>query len=154
MGTLHSLPPAPKMSKPLHQENDIIKTGGGNGGGENMLEARVAKLEANVEHIASDTKDIKENLRSTSKDVATLKTDMALSRQDLSGIKGDAGTLKTDLSTLLTRVTDLEKAVNSFKTTIKVSAGIVSGAIVIFGAIAGPYLAKIASILNALALKN
>jgi len=127
---------------------------GGNGGGDDMLEARVAKLEANVEHIASDTNEIKLNLRVTSSDVAELKTDTALSKRDIADIKADTNSLKQDFITMNAQVSGLNSSINSFKTTIKVSAWVISAAVVVLGAIAGPYLAKIASILNELALKS
>lgn len=100
-----------------------------------MLEARVAKLEANVEHIASDTNEIKLNLRVTSSDVAELKTDTALSKRDIADIKFNTSSLKQDFITMNGRVSDLETSINSFKTTIKVSVGVISAAVVVFGII-------------------
>lgn len=141
-----------------HIENEIVrnhnsKNGSGNGGDGGMLEARVAKLEANVEHIASDATEIKQNLKTTSSDVSKLVTDLALSKKDIEDIKTATSSLKQDLANFDGRILTLEKSITSFKTTIKVSAAVISTAVVIFGLIAGPYLAKIASIINSLALK-
>ncbi|MFU2145887.1 hypothetical protein ACM55O_06160 [Hafnia paralvei] len=136
------------LSKPPH----TVKNG--DGGGNDMLEARVAKLEANVEHIASDTTDIKMNLRKTSSDVSDLKTELALTKRDTTDIKANTDANKANFEVLATRMKEVEDSINSFKTTVKVGVGVISAAVVIFGIIAGPYLAKIAQIINSLALKN
>ncbi len=127
---------------------------GGNGGGDDMLEPRVARLEANVAHIASDVTDIKADLRLSMADLSTLKVDLALAKRDVSDIKSDTGLLKTDFKTITSRLDGVEESIRSFKTTVKASAAVISLALVVFGFIAGPYLAKIATILNALALKS
>lgn len=65
---------------------------GGDGGGDNVLEPRVAKLESHVEHIQRDTTDIKQKLERVADDVNDLKVSMAslAGRQDTFDIKLDS----------------------------------------------------------------
>lgn len=140
---------------PFTDHKETFYTGGGNGGGGgSKMEARVAKLESDVEHIASYTTDIKMNLRKTSSDVSDLKTELALTKRDTSDIKANTDANKAEFEALTTRMKGVEDSINSFKTTVKVGVGVISAAVVVFGVIAGPYLAKIAEIINSLALKN
>lgn len=140
---------------PFADHQETFYTGGGNGGGGgSKMEARVAKLESDVEHIASDITDIKINLRKMSSDVSDLKTELALTKRDTSDIKTNIDASKAKFEALAIRMKKVEDSINSFKTTVTVGVGVISVAVVVFGAIAGPYLAKIAEIINSLALKN
>ncbi|WP_373225189.1 hypothetical protein [Enterobacter cloacae complex sp. ESBL7] len=127
--------------------------GSGNGGGGNM-EARVAKLEATIEHIASDVTDIKTEARQISTNVSSLKTDVELIKYDIGTLRTKNEEFSNELKELERKIDAIGTSVNSFKTTMKVSASVLSAAIVVFGVIAGPYLEKIVTILNGMALKN
>ena len=54
--------PEPSVAPAAPLEYDKVEPGG-NGGGGNMTEARIARLESDVEHIKNDIGDIKQDLR-------------------------------------------------------------------------------------------
>ncbi|AJC66874.1 hypothetical protein W909_12630 [Dickeya zeae EC1] len=54
---------------------------GGNGGGDGMLETRVAKLESDVEHIKRDVTDIKVDFKAANVDISTIKQDIAVLKE-------------------------------------------------------------------------
>lgn len=76
MGTLHSLPSASNSTHPTGQENDIIKTGGGNGGGDDMLQ-RVKDLEKDVQSMKTDIAVMRSNY-ATKTDVSDAKNSIIL----------------------------------------------------------------------------
>lgn len=55
-----------RVVKPHETADDYVKdrTGGGNGGGSDMIEVRVAKLETDVEYIKRDISEIKNDVKS------------------------------------------------------------------------------------------
>lgn len=59
--------------KPSSPHNDE-RYGGGSGGGDNMLEARVAKLEADVEYIKRDITEVKSDIKSIDSRLGTIET--------------------------------------------------------------------------------
>lgn len=74
-------------------------TNGGDGGGDNVLAPRVARLESHVEHILRDTTDIKQKLERVADGVNDLKVSMAslAGRQDAFDIKLDSMDKKLEL---------------------------------------------------------
>ena len=64
---------------PFNSELPTIRRHGGDGGGDDMLEARVAKLEANVE-------DIKTNLAEMRADILDLRNALSDTRRDVAVI--------------------------------------------------------------------
>lgn len=61
------IPPKPtalENSQPLRQHGNQKASGGGDGGGSNMLESRVARLESDVSQIKSDVADMKVEMHS------------------------------------------------------------------------------------------
>lgn len=155
---------------------DFPQHGGGSSGGGDMFEARIAKLEAIAEHTASDVTDIKSDAKIMLSDLSVMKTDIALIKRDgdslraelkqssdsLRGelkrssdeLRSETAALRLDVSNLTKRMVAVEGTISSFTLTIKVGVAIVSAAIVAFGFIAGPYLAKIVSILNSMAIQS
>ncbi|HHL0178381.1 hypothetical protein [Klebsiella pneumoniae] len=73
--------------------NDTLPLyGSSGGGGDDMLEARVAKLEADVENI---------------------KTNLAEARVDIRELVGTSSTTKTDVSTILQKLVDIDEKIGS-----------------------------------------
>lgn len=72
-----------KVVKPHEtaDDYDIVKHGGGNGGGDDMIE-RVKKLEEKVSTLVTDIAVIKSNY-ATSSDVASVKIEIANAKADL-----------------------------------------------------------------------
>ncbi|MBB6117870.1 putative coiled-coil protein SlyX [Rahnella inusitata] len=66
--------------------------GDGNGGGDDMLEARVAKLEADVENI---------------------KTNIAETRMDIRELTKSTSSIRTDVSTMLQKLVDIDEKLSS-----------------------------------------
>lgn len=90
---VHPFPTTPST------QDRISKVGGpGDGGGDDVLEPRVAKLESHVEHIQRDTTDIKQKLERVADDVSDLKVSMAAlaGRQDAFDIKLDTMDKKSE----------------------------------------------------------
>ncbi|MCX4103670.1 hypothetical protein OR620_07735 [Aeromonas hydrophila] len=85
-------------SRPSVAGKDNGGASGGDGGGGNVLEPRVAKLESHVEHIQRDTTDIKQKLERVADDVSDLKVSMAAlaGRQDAFDIKLDTMDKKSE----------------------------------------------------------
>lgn len=144
---------------------DFPQHSGGSSGGGDMFEARIAKLEATAEHIASDVTDIKSDAKTMLSDLSVVKTDIALIKRDGDSLRGElkqssddlrseTTALRLDVSDLTKRMVAVEGTISSFTLTIKVGVAVVSAAIVAFGFIAGPYLAKIVSILNGMAIQS
>ncbi|MGG2143469.1 hypothetical protein [Symbiopectobacterium sp. RP] len=79
----------------LYQER--LKSSDG-GGGDDMLETRVAKLESDVEYIKRDVSDLKTDVRGLSNDVSAIKVDVAKSLQTIADINGRMA-LKSDITT-------------------------------------------------------
>lgn len=144
-----------KMDENVHWVDFPKHTGnGGGGGGSDMLEPRVAKLEAIAEHIASDVTDIKSDGKTMLSDLSSLKTDVALIRRDGDDLRSDSSASRADVASITKRLDEVEKTLSSLTITFKVGCGVLSAAIAVFGYLAGPYLTKIASILNGLAIQN
>jgi|SRR5471030_1456930 len=57
------------------QPHNLVKTGSG-GGGDDMIEARVARLESDVEYIKRDVSDIKATLSSVNTRVIGIETSL------------------------------------------------------------------------------
>lgn len=83
MGTLHSLRPSNTPDELPSSYSDRIGKGSGNGGGDNMLEARVAKLEADVENIKTNLMETRADIRDLTKNSASTKTDVSTILQKL-----------------------------------------------------------------------
>lgn len=66
--------------------------GDGNGGGDDMLEARVAKLEADVENI---------------------KANLAETRMDVRELTKSTSSIRTDVSTMLQKLVDIDEKLSS-----------------------------------------
>ncbi|MGV8001199.1 hypothetical protein QPK14_03365 [Photorhabdus temperata subsp. temperata] len=62
-----------------------FKQGGGNGGGDGMLEARVARLESDVEHIKKSIDEIKLDFRDAKKDISATAKKIAEMEPSLLG---------------------------------------------------------------------
>lgn len=69
-----------------HENNASFEHDGGNGGGGNMLEARVAKLEADVENIKVNLSEARMDIRELTKSSASIKTDISTVLQKLKDI--------------------------------------------------------------------
>lgn len=80
MGTIHSIN-ANSSSMQVEGSDDILRFGGGDGGGDDMHE-RVKKLEEMVSTLATDIAVIKSNY-ATNVDVASVKTEIANAKADL-----------------------------------------------------------------------
>ncbi|MGU9865418.1 hypothetical protein [Kluyvera ascorbata] len=77
MGEVFQLP----LSSPSVEKQSLephTKDHGGNGGGDDMLEARVAKLEANVEDIKANLAEARSDIRDLRNAVADTKRDIAV----------------------------------------------------------------------------
>ncbi|EPW0180487.1 hypothetical protein ACXWHM_002274 [Enterobacter hormaechei] len=77
MGEVFQLP----LSSPSVEKRTLephTKDDGGNGGGDDMLEARVAKLEANVEDIKANLAEARADIRDLRNAVADTKRDVAV----------------------------------------------------------------------------
>ncbi|OAE43152.1 hypothetical protein A7J58_02605 [Enterobacter cloacae] len=69
-----------------NENNASFEHDGGNGGGGNMLEARVAKLEADVENIKVNLSEARMDIRELTKSSASIKTDISTALQKLKDI--------------------------------------------------------------------
>ncbi|MCE1480447.1 hypothetical protein LWU78_10800 [Enterobacter hormaechei] len=69
-----------------NENNASFEHDGGNGGGGNMLEARVAKLEADVENIKVNLSEARMDIRELTKSSAFIKTDISTALQKLKNI--------------------------------------------------------------------
>ncbi|EOZ1378939.1 MULTISPECIES: hypothetical protein [Enterobacter cloacae complex] len=69
-----------------NENNASFEHDGGNGGGGNMLEARVAKLEADVENIKVNLSEARMDIRELTKSSASIKTDISTVLQKLKDI--------------------------------------------------------------------
>lgn len=69
-----------------NENNASFEHDGGNGGGGNMLEARVAKLEADVENIKVNLSEARMDIRELTKNSASIKTDISTALQKLKDI--------------------------------------------------------------------
>ena len=69
-----------------NENNASFEHDGGNGGGGNMLEARVAKLEADVENIKVNLSEARMDIRELTKSSASIKTDISTILQKLKDI--------------------------------------------------------------------
>ncbi|WP_246550171.1 hypothetical protein [Photorhabdus caribbeanensis] len=58
-------------SRHSHDNGSSFKQGGSGGGGDEMLEARVARLESDVEHIKKSIDEVKTDVREMKKDTRT-----------------------------------------------------------------------------------
>ncbi|MDC9615849.1 hypothetical protein PSI19_18640 [Xenorhabdus khoisanae] len=89
------------------------KIGGGDGGND-MLEARVAKLESDVEHIKNTMNDMKFDLKSVTGDVGTMKTDVALILQKIDNISSsvESKATNTDVALILQKMDSLSSSVD------------------------------------------
>ncbi|WP_448511642.1 hypothetical protein [Photorhabdus laumondii] len=83
-------------SRHSHDNGSSLKPGSGDGGGGDMLEARVARLESDVEHIKASMSDMKADLKSVTGDVSSMKTDAAVIMQKLDGISSVLSKVPTD----------------------------------------------------------
>lgn len=72
--------------------HNLFKDGGSSGGGDDMLEARVAKLEADVENI---------------------KTNLAETRMDVRELTKSTSSIRTDVSTMLQKLVDIDEKLSS-----------------------------------------
>ncbi|WP_313471252.1 hypothetical protein [Atlantibacter hermannii] len=72
----------PKDSRVANEEFNVhtLNTGydGGSGGGDGMIEARVAKLEADVENIKTNLAETRADVRELTKNYASIKTDVSV----------------------------------------------------------------------------
>lgn len=66
-----------------NETNASFEHDGGNGGGGNMLEVRVAKLEADVENIKINLSEARADIRELTKNSASTKTDVSTILQKL-----------------------------------------------------------------------
>ena len=74
-----------RTRKPIEDSDPMphnLSHGGGNGGGDNMLEKRVKQLEDDLASIKIDVAVIKSNY-ATSADIASVKTEVANTKADL-----------------------------------------------------------------------
>lgn len=78
MGEVFQLPLSSPQVEKRTLEPHTNDYGGGNGGGDNMLEARVAKLEANVEDIKANLAEARADIRDLRNAVADTKRDVAV----------------------------------------------------------------------------
>lgn len=80
------LRPNQDVSKTDGQSQDVdtyYRNGGGNGGGDDMLEVRVAKLEADVENIKINLSEARLDIRELTKNSSSTKTDVSTILQKL-----------------------------------------------------------------------
>ncbi|MBD1229243.1 hypothetical protein [Xenorhabdus griffiniae] len=89
------------------------KIGGGDGGDE-MLEARVARLESDVEHIKTTMNDMKSDLKSVTSDIGVVKTDVALILQKMDNLSSsvESKANNSDVALILQKMDSLSSSVN------------------------------------------
>lgn len=92
MGQLFRLPSSQAQIENEHGNPHTTSHGDGNGGGDDMLEARVAKLEADVENI---------------------KTNLAETRMDVRELTKNTSSIRTDVSTMLQKLVDIDEKLSS-----------------------------------------
>ncbi|MFM5236458.1 hypothetical protein ACEUAP_03455 [Aeromonas veronii] len=107
---VHPFPTTPST------QDRISKVGGpGDGGGDDVLEPRVAKLESHVEHIQRDTTDIKQKLERVADDANEIKITLVemKAKQDTFSTKEQLAEIATKQDSFATKAQISELAVST-----------------------------------------
>lgn len=92
MGEIFKFSDKSKSIDLQHTSSHNREHDGGNGGGGNMLEVRVAKLEADVENI---------------------KINLSEARADIREITKNSSSIRTDVSTILQKLVDIDEKISN-----------------------------------------